>query len=131
MFALVAPPLLTRPIDWTAVCRRGARVMAFVLMSGWLVAAVAELFHPDFYVPRLLLLQGAALAVVFASYVIGWRWELAGGLLALAGTAALFVVIKVSLGVPPQLGMALFAMPGLLYLEAWQRDRHEMMTAEE
>lgn len=113
------------PIAWSTVCRWGARAFSTVLILGWAVAVLVELFHTNFYVPRALLLQGIAIASVFAGYAAGLKWELAGGLLALAGTAALFAVITMTVGVIPPLAMAWFAVPGLLYIEAWHRDRLE------
>jgi len=70
--------------------------------------------------------QGAALATVFAGYAIGWRSELLGGSLAIAGTAAFFAVYVLTFGTSPPPGIAAlsFAVPGLLYLEAWRRERH-------
>ena len=79
------------PVSPSTAIRWFARISAAVLIVGWISFAVAELFHPDFYVPRSLLYQGAALAAVFAGYAVGWRWELVGGLLAIAGArGALF-----------------------------------------
>ena len=93
------------------------------MMIGWVCVAVAELFHPDFYLPPALKLQGAALAVVFAGYALGWRWELAGGLLAVVGTAAFFAINTFIVGTTPELAAAWFAVPGVLYLEAWRHGR--------
>jgi hypothetical protein len=97
-----------------------------VLILGWVGFAVAELFDPDFYVTPAMIYQGAALATVFVGYAIGWRWELIGGLLVIAGTAAFFVTSIAILGTSPlpEVEVAWFALPGVLYLEAWRSERH-------
>ena len=112
------------PLSWTQVCRWGARTIAIVLVVSWTAYFVAEVFRPDFSIPATLRMQGAALAVVFAAYAIGWRWELAGGALAVLGTLAFFAVNAFVVGRVPALGALWFAAPGLLYLEAWRETRH-------
>jgi hypothetical protein len=62
--------------------------------------------------------QAAALALVFAGYALGWRKELAGGVLAIMGTIAFFAVHVLSFGSVPDLGAASFAVPGVLYVLA-------------
>ena len=44
--------------------------------------AISEVFY-----------QAAALAIVFLGYLVGWRDELLGGLFAILGTAAYFLVV--------------------------------------
>jgi len=113
-------------MPWSAVCRWCARAIGVVLIVGWTAYAIAELFHPDYYVSPGMIYQGAALATVFAGYAIGWRWELLGGLLAVGGTAAFFVAYALDVGTPPrpELALAWFAAPGVLYLAAWRSERH-------
>jgi hypothetical protein len=72
--------------------------------------------------------QAAALAVVFAGYLIGWRNELAGGLLAVFGTIAFLVVCGVGTRVMPNPEQLFFALPGLLYLAAWRYDHKTLNT---
>jgi hypothetical protein len=67
--------------------------------------------------------QAAALALVFAGYVMGWHKEFAGGALAIIGTAAFFAVNVLTFGALPLFGAVWFALPGVLYLLAWQCDR--------
>jgi hypothetical protein len=112
-------------ITWTTAVSWLAPASAAVLTIVWVSYAVAELFHPGFYVPRPLLYQGAALAATFAGYALGWRWRLAGGLLIVAGTAAFFAISFLNDGAWPPLETALFAAPGMLYLEAWRRERRD------
>jgi len=97
-----------------------------VLIVGWVCYAVAELFSPDFYVTDAMIYQGAALATVFVGYAIGWRWELIGGLLAIAGTAGFFAYRIATMGTTSlEVDVAWFAAPGALYLEAWRCARLE------
>jgi hypothetical protein len=64
-------------------------------------------------------IQAVALAVVFAGYAIGWRYELAGSLIVIFGTVLFFTVCEVTYGQLPGLAAAWFAFPALLYLLAW------------
>jgi hypothetical protein len=118
--------LPSHPIPWPTVARWCARATGVVLIAEWVVIAIAELFHPDFYVSPGMYSQGAALALVFAGYALGWRWEWLGGILAIAGTVAFFAAYAFVVGASPPPGIAalLFAVPGVLYLEAWRRERH-------
>jgi hypothetical protein len=54
-------------------------------------------------------------------YLLGWRYEFAGGLLAILGTVAFFVVCALTLGLPSAAAIG-FAVPGVLYLVAWRHD---------
>ena len=120
----------THPVQSLTLIRWCARAGAIVLTLGWLAYAIAELFHTGFYVPQAPAYQGAALAVVFLGYAIGWQWELAGGLMASVGTAAFFVITVLAVGTWPQMAAAWFAAPGVFYLEAWRRERHAARQAQ-
>jgi hypothetical protein len=105
-------------------CRAAARVSAVVLVTSWLAAVLAEAIRDRFAMPpTLTLYQGFMLAVAFAGYVIGWRHELAGGVVAILGTIAFFVVNYLTIGVLPGIGAAIFAVPGVFYLVAWNLER--------
>ena len=65
-----------------------------------------------------------ALAVVFGGYALGWRHELAGGALAIVGTIAFFVINALTVHVLPGAAALWFAVPGLLYIQAWRLQRH-------
>jgi hypothetical protein len=66
--------------------------------------------------------QILSLTVVFAGYVIGYRRELAGGITAIVGTLAFFVVVLATTGAIPDVPALFFAVPGVLYLLAWHYD---------
>lgn len=105
--------------DYAAQCRFLARTSAVTLFAIWAAYVVAEMIRsshaaiaPETY------LQAIVLAVVFAGYAIGWRRELVGGLMAIVGTAAFFVVEAVTVSMPQDPNMVWFAVPGFLYLLA-------------
>ena len=71
--------------------------------------------------------QAASLAIVFAGYAIGWRKELAGGIAAIVGTLAFFVVVLTTTREMPGVAALLFAIPGVLYLLAWHYDERRQL----
>jgi hypothetical protein len=97
-----------------------ARVGGAILIVAWLVSVIFETARQDGAALTPAAYQGAALAVVFIGYVLGWRNELAGGALAILGTAAFFAVHVLAFGALPVLGAASFVVPGVLYLLAWK-----------
>jgi hypothetical protein len=101
------------------------RASAIVLFVTWLGLLVAELTRDVSRNPAAdAFFQAAVLAVVFAGYAIGWRHEFFGGLIAILGTVAFFVVDAFTLPMVGGLGAAaLFAVPGVFYLLAWCFDR--------
>lgn len=105
--------------------RSAGRASAVILFVSWLGLFVAETMHGKIGAVSIgMLCQAAALAVVFVGYAVGWRHELAGGLLAIVGTAAFFVADGLLVGALWSIGaVAWFAAPGVLYLLAWLCDR--------
>jgi hypothetical protein len=100
-----------------------ARASAVVMIGIWLGLILAEAMQGKIVEPGVAAFyQAAALAVVFAGYAIGWRHELAGGLLAVVGTVAFFAVHVLSLQFWPDLSAVWFAAPGVLYLLACYSD---------
>jgi hypothetical protein len=99
------------------------RASAAVLVVGWLALLLMETMSPGIDVNRGGIYQVFALAVVFAGYAIGWRKQLAGGLITIVGTITYFVVNRVTLGVFPSIEAVWFAVPGLLYLLASYTDK--------
>jgi hypothetical protein len=95
-----------------------ARVSAGILITIWLAMVLAEVLMLRVQAPLNAIYQGVALAVVFAGYAIGWRQELAGGMMAILGTIAFFLVNFLTIGPPPN-SAALFAVPGVFYIWAW------------
>jgi hypothetical protein len=101
------------------------RASAIVLLVTWLGLLVAEFTRDVSGNPAPeAFFQAAALAVVFAGYAIGWRHEFVGGVIAILGTVAFFVIdlftTKAGAAIDP---VVLFAVPGVFYLLAWCFDR--------
>ncbi|MCC6492703.1 MAG: hypothetical protein IT424_06760 [Pirellulales bacterium] len=110
-------------IPWAYLFRWFARVCGIILFAGWAAFLVAELFRPGFQTPLPTMGQAAALAVVFGGYALGWKHQLAGGLVVLIGLAVYFVVNLLDTQVFPGASAAWFAAPGVLYLLAWYEDK--------
>ncbi len=117
----------TRPGNYpTAQLFRGAaRASAVILFASWLWLFVADAIQGRIVSVSVgMLCQAVALAVVFVGYAVGWRHELAGGVLAIVGTAAFFLADGILVAAPWTIGaVAWFAAPGILYLLAWHYDR--------
>ena len=109
----VAPQ--AEPFRWIA---RASSIVLFALWLSYFVLDIPRTPLGDHGAGTLA--QAGALAIVFAGYIIGWRWELAGGLMALAGTLVFFYAVAAATLVVPGPGVLLFAVPGALYLLAWQ-----------
>lgn len=105
--------------NYYAVCRYAAVIVAAILMSNWLGLVIAEAIRDWKLVPNIHSFpQAVILAFVFGGYVMGWRKELAGGLISILGTLAFFAHHWIVLGTPPGLAIFWFAVPGLLFLLA-------------
>jgi hypothetical protein len=103
--------------DWF---RYAAALSGLALVANWFVLLVLEAVTTQRWIPNVHSLdQGIVLAVVFASYLIGWRHELIGATLALGGVLVFFAVGFASVGTTPPFAAAWFAAPGVLYLLAW------------
>jgi hypothetical protein len=100
---------------------------AVLLFLAWSVVVVSEFLR--FGAPAALTLSlGVAFAIVFAGYVVGWRYELVGGIVTLVGVAALFATSIYVFQDLPQLAVIWFAAPGALYLLAWTYDKRHAST---
>jgi hypothetical protein len=104
-----------------------ARAAGAVVIVTWLELVLYEWMRygpPDVRTPDQLY-QAAALVAVFAGYLLGWRNELAGGLLSISGTIAFGAAHVMTFGQLPTVAVTWFALPGLLYMLAWYIDhRH-------
>jgi hypothetical protein len=102
------------------VFRDVAAASGAALVAMWLVMLALETFKSDETIPNVhSYVQALVLVGVFAGYAIGWRHELTGAALVIAGTALFFAVGYAEVGVAPPLPAAWFAIPGVLYLLAW------------
>lgn len=98
------------------------------LVAMWFVMLALETVTTGELIPNIRsYAQALVLAGVFAGYAIGWRHELIGAALAIAGTGLFFAVGYSEVGAMPPLPAAWFAIPGVLYLLAWMfNDRRQV-----
>jgi hypothetical protein len=105
------------------------RASGAVMVAIWLSIFVAELLRQGVVPSSATYLQAAALVIVFGGYAIGWLNEQIGGWMAILGTAAFFIVCKVSMTYYPPPEAALFAFPGVNYVLAHYFDGVEKSRA--
>jgi hypothetical protein len=98
-------------VRWTA------RLSGLLLLALVVVFAIGEGGPPNVLdQPRPVQLQFAGMFLMLAGFLIGWRWEAAGGITAVAGFA-LFLAIEIATnGGPPGGAIPLFLIPGVLLL---------------
>jgi hypothetical protein len=97
-----------------AVCRWTARVAGTLMVISAVVIAIGEGMPNPFTQPPVVQIGFLALAMILIGILAGWRWELAGGVLSLAGWC-LFVGSVVH-GKSLNLFISLLALPGILYV---------------
>jgi hypothetical protein len=108
---------MTTPNPVAALCRWTARVIAALLLGLFLFFAIGEGLPNPLTLSPVIQAEFLALALVFGGILLGWRWELVGGLLSLL-SAGLFYVAVLSSGVGNTaiwFPVAL-AIPGALYV---------------
>lgn len=107
---------MNTPSPLAAASRWTARIIGTLLVLGTLTIAIGEGMPNPLTQPAWAQLIFFALALAMIGILIGWRWELAGGILSLAGF---------SLGLIPMkyysvCGLTWFylalALPGVLYV---------------
>lgn len=118
------------PVPWAFLLRAAARTCAVILFAGWAAFLAAEMVRPGFQTPLRTMAQAVALAVVFGGYAVGWKHELIGGLMTLAGVVLFYIVNVLDTQVLPAPEAAWFAVPGLLYLLAHVEGRPQPATEE-
>jgi hypothetical protein len=107
-------------IPFAHLFRDLAAICGAALAAGWLGLLVLEAIRSSQWIPNIQSYgQALVLAIVFASYAIGWRHALVGAALALAGTAVFFAAGYATTGAVPPLPAVWLALPGVLYLLAW------------
>jgi uncharacterized membrane protein YjfL (UPF0719 family) len=113
-------------VSLSELFRWSGRACAAILVITWFVFVVLELFRSGPPTAVGSAYQAAVLAAVFVGYAIGWKRQLAGGIIVIFGTLAFFAENVLLVGVPPWPGAAWFAVPGILYLLALSFDhRHQ------
>jgi hypothetical protein len=114
MYASTQP----KPVTYTSLFRSCGRIGGIIVMVSWVALVVNEALRHGAPTGSEYI-QAAMIFVVFAGYVAGWWKEMFGGVLALAGTAALYIFCLKSSGVAPPPQGLLLAVPGVFYLLAW------------
>ena len=113
------------------LCRWAGRITGAVLFTVWLAYFIVETTRPLFTLRMATMtwVQGALLAVVFAGYAAGWRWERLGAIMVLVGAAVFFALHVVTMQGLPSLSVVWFAVPGVLYLAANYIDHGSVKVA--
>jgi hypothetical protein len=95
------------------VCRWTGRILGTLLLLVIALLTIGEGLPNPFTQPMAVQVGFLALAFTILGILAGWRWELAGGLISLAGWS-LFVMAVTT---PHRLNwfMIALALPGLLY----------------
>ena len=110
-----------------AVCSWTARVAGALLVIFAVVIAVGEGMPNPFTQPLAIQIGFLALAMILIGILAGWRWELAGGVLSLAGWCLFFGSV---VGVKRlNVFVSLLALPGILYLISAWLSRHNKRQA--
>jgi len=102
----------TNPL--AAACRWTARILGTMQVVSVFAIAIGEGMPNPFTQPLEVQIGFLALAMIFIGILAGWRWELFGGVLSLAGWV-LFVASVVH-GKSLNLFISLLALPGILYV---------------
>lgn len=106
-------------VTWLRWSARLVAVLLFLLWGAFFVEHTGDYFsHPGKLPPPWVLgLHGLHFALL-VGLLIGWRWELAGGLLVVAATLTFFPMVA---GVRAGWFIAVTIIPGILWLIcAWR-----------
>ena len=105
------PRLLPTAVRWLA---RGTGLALFLLVSA---IAIGHWPLPNpFSQPLPVALEFLLMAAMMLGLVVAWRWELIGALVSLAALVGFYVVEWVVNGKIAGGFLALFAVPGVLYV---------------
>lgn len=99
----------------TTVCRWTARILGVLLVFFVVLIAVGEGMPNPFTQPLAVQMGFLALALIMIGILVGWRWELAGGVISLAGWC-LFVGSVTHFPRGVNWFIWALAAPGLLYV---------------
>ena len=98
------------------VLRWLARITGLMLAGLGLFFVVGEGPPHPVRQPISVQLEFLAMLLMLAGFLLGWRWEAAGGILAVVGFAVFFATEMVVNGRQPGRAIPLFAIPGVLFL---------------
>jgi hypothetical protein len=106
------------------VFRWSARITALVLLAGWVTLVAIEGVPPESGLSAIVWGQLAAMLVLFAGYVLAWRREVLGALVAIAAFGMFYAIHLWGVDGWPQLAFAVFAAPAVLFFVAHKLDTH-------
>ena len=69
----------------TSVCRWMARILGSLVVVFVVIIAIGEGMPNPFAQPAMVQVGFLALTMIMMGILAGWRWELAGGVISLAG----------------------------------------------
>jgi hypothetical protein len=98
------------------VLRWLARITGLILAGLVLLFVVGEGPPNPVRQPFSVQLEFLAMFLMLVGFLLGWRWEAAGGILAVVGFTIFFATEIVVNGRPPGRAIPLFAIPGVLFL---------------
>jgi hypothetical protein len=107
----------------TAGCRWMARIIGSLLVVCVVIIAIGEGMPNPFTQPPMVQVGFLALAMIMAGILAGWRWELTGGVISLAGWC-LFVGAVTHFPHGLNWFLWVLAMPGFLYVISALLRRH-------
>ncbi len=106
---------MTQIVRWIA--RAGAGVTAVFILFLITAHIITDGLAPLLYLTAREGAMMAAFATLWLGLVIGWKWELGGGLLIVGGMAAFYLLDYLFSGMFPRGAYFLiFALPGVLFL---------------
>lgn len=111
------------PVTYASLFRSCGRIGGIIVMVSWVALVIDEAYRHGPPTGSEYL-QAATLFAVFTGYVVGWWKETLGGILAAAGTAALYALCFGTSGVAPPPQGLLLAAPGVFFLLAQYADKH-------
>ncbi len=105
----------SKPILPATICRWVARIMGTLLVLALVVLAIGEGVPNVFTQPARVQIGFLALGLLLAGLVGGWRWELLGGIISLAGWCT-FVAVEMGSLHRLNLFLTLLAVPGVFFI---------------
>jgi hypothetical protein len=99
--------------------RWSARITGLLLVALVLLIAAGEGVFNPLKAPAPVQVESVALILILVGFLVGWRSERLGALLALVGFAVFTATELAVNGKPPGGAIPLMAVPGILYLASY------------
>ena len=96
-----------------------ARITGLMLVGMVLLFIVGEGPPNPLNAPPSVQVEFLGMGLMLAGFLLGWRWEALGGILAVTGFAAFVVTELVVNGRPPGGAILFFVIPGILFLASY------------